>query len=297
MTVKTSMRAQQSESSDEESLVHVFVQQMLVTRIFAATYTGRNYVHPLKDYRDMVQVNEEEKDLIRDLEIVKKRINSVYKGAMWAAITGPDDSDSDATAGVCVWTRLQEVAFGSYWFMIQQVSFSALGELVLNLKVVRKYEPETISTPNILDSSMDWEEIKTNLLINLKVWGAFLLQGIQELVTMHNIKETFRFLFLLAMTLGTGLMNGLQFLGDYSIKFFREFNNFIRVMTPIFLALIDMLSKTIGGFYLLIVMLWRGGQQGPPPQFPALMAASQRNFHTGYQKRPPPPGYRRYHDY
>lgn len=51
MTVKTSMRAPQSESSDEESLVHVFVQQMLVTRIFAATYTGRNYVHPLKDYR------------------------------------------------------------------------------------------------------------------------------------------------------------------------------------------------------------------------------------------------------
>ncbi|KAG8285466.1 hypothetical protein J6590_079747 [Homalodisca vitripennis] len=109
---------------------------------------------------------------------------------------------------------------------------------------------------------------------------------LRETITWSNIKESSKFICALLMATVTALLYGIQYLGDYSIRFFREFNNLIKVSTPIFIALIELVSKTIGGFYILIAMLWRGHGQGLPPQMnlmakqPAIkQAPNQRRYY------------------
>lgn len=120
----------------------------------------------------------------------------------------------------------------------------------------RQFEPSHDAAKE--DVSWDFNQTKLNLLNNL-----------QEILTWHNTKESFKFMFLLIMTIVTALLHGLQYLGEYSLKFFREFNHFIHVCTPIFIKLLDLVAKTIGGFYLVLVMMWRG-RNAPLPPFPQM---------------------------
>lgn len=49
-------------------------------------------------------------------------------------ISGPDCVG--APAGCAVWVRLQNLAFGHYWFQIKQVKFVD-NEMILRLKCIR----------------------------------------------------------------------------------------------------------------------------------------------------------------
>lgn len=82
----------------------------------------------------------------------------------------------------------------------------------------------------------------------------------------------------------TGLLKCLQFLGDFSIRLFREVNNFIYVSTPFLLGILDLISKIVGGFYILIAsMLFRGGGANPP-RFPALHQPPQKLHYPSIQQ-------------
>lgn len=117
------------------------------------------------------------------------------------------------------------------------------------------------------------EEITTNLA---------------SVFTAHNIKEVIIFMSVFIVTCVTGMFHLVRYVGDYSIKFMREFSVFIETSTPIFLAIIDFCGKCVGGFYLLIAMLWRGSKvQSPPyvnwgPRHRAL--PDPRNMQFSYRK-------------
>jgi hypothetical protein len=90
--------------------------------------------------------------------------------------------------------------------------------------------------------------------------------NVASVMKMHNVKEAVCFMSVFIAACVTGVFHIIGFLGDYSIKFMREFSIFIQVCTPIFLAVIDFFGKCVGGFYLLIAMLWRGSH-GNAPQY------------------------------
>lgn len=87
-----------------------------------------------------------------------------------------------------------------------------------------------------------------------------------SLLTVHNAKEVIIFMSVFLVTCLTGFFHLVRYVGDYSIKFMREFSFFIEASTPIFLSVIDFLSKCVGGFYLMIVMLWRSSKNERPPR-------------------------------
>jgi hypothetical protein len=89
--------------------------------------------------------------------------------------------------------------------------------------------------------------------------------NLASVFTVHNVKEVIIFMSVFILTCVTGIFHFVRYVGDYSIKFMREFSVFIQASTPIFLAMIDFFSKCVGGFYLLIAMLWRGSKVQPPP--------------------------------
>jgi hypothetical protein len=89
--------------------------------------------------------------------------------------------------------------------------------------------------------------------------------NLASLFTVHNVRELICFMFVFIVTCITGIFHCVRYVGDYSIQFMREFSVFIEASTPIFLAIIDFFAKCVGGFYLLIAMLWRGSKVLPPP--------------------------------
>lgn len=85
-----------------------------------------------------------------------------------------------------------------------------------------------------------------------------------SVMTMHNIRQVFCFTSVFIVALITGLIRSIGYVGDYSIKFMREISFFIHACTPIIIAIIEVFGKCVGGFYLLIAMLWRGSYVKPP---------------------------------
>lgn len=51
------------------------------------------------------------------------------------AVSGPETIGAPA-AGHCLWTKLQDVAFGFYWFQIRQIRFED-SAVEVRLKVIR----------------------------------------------------------------------------------------------------------------------------------------------------------------
>lgn len=100
---------------------------------------------------------------------------------------------------------------------------------------------------------IDWNTMKQNFL-----------HFLNERITWNNTKETAHFLFVIVVSLVTVTLSCLQYLGDFSLRFFREFNHFIHVTTPTILAIIDLIKKIIGGLLIcLMALIPRGHRQVP----------------------------------
>lgn len=128
------------------------------------------------------------------------------------------------------------------------------------------------------DGSNEFLGFLTNLSMK-STSDAFTKQFIPSLLsvlTFHNIKQTLLFLSVLFLAIVTGVLNCLKYLGDYSIAFLREFNGCIRAATPFMLGVLDLISKVVGGFYILLAMMWRGNS-GPNSTTQNLMMMNQRS--------------------
>lgn len=76
--------------------------------------------------------------------------------------------------------------------------------------------------------------------------------------------------FLSAVLVGIFNSTGkcIEFTGNFSLKFMREVNNLLRTLTPIVLAVIELVGKLVGGLYLLLAMFVQGrNRPGAPRQF------------------------------
>lgn len=259
----------------EEEEIMIFSKQMLINRLFLGHYQERRFVESIGSYRDVVFIPATEYDLKKDLDTVRKRLKNFYKFSdTWVGITGPDCAG--APAGYAVWVRLHNLAFGRYWFQIKKVKFVDDREMILHLKCIRCADVESFSeSEKVFETSDNAPEPTTanNDTVNIdevkQRWKEFvegITANLASVFTAHNVREVIIFMSVFILTCVTGIFHFVRYVGDYSIKFMRELSIFIQASTPIFLATIDFFSKCIGGFYLLIAMLWRGSKVQPPPR-------------------------------
>lgn len=83
-------------------------------------------------------------------------------------------------------------------------------------------------------------------------------KGAKPYLTMETLVNTVKFIVVLCMAIVSGaaaLLPEVLFLLNGTI---RECGGVITKMTPFLLGCLDVIKKAIGGFYLLLAMVWRG---------------------------------------
>ncbi|XP_018320034.1 uncharacterized protein LOC108733388 [Agrilus planipennis] len=252
-----------------------FVEQMLKGRLFMGIYTEQRYVLPLNSYRHVVSIPSTEKELIEDLSVVLRKLQKSCPSDTWIGITTSEVVG--APSHHCVWVELPQNVFGSYWFKIRGVNFTK-NEVSLKLKTVRIIE-STITNPprSELESpvktstseELSWNSFHDNLNKSLNTIKISFLQNsdifFKEVATFSNFVNIMKFLAVLLITVATCSVNLSKFLCDFLLKLIHELSHFLQVSTPILITIINTLGKIVGGFYLLIAMMWRDFWGTPPP--------------------------------
>ena len=110
------------------------------------------------------------------------------------------------------------------------------------------------------DNDNTWDKVQQK-------WGDIMeemMTNFASIITLPNAKRLLCFMAVLTAACITGILHSIRFVGDYSLKLLREMTLFIQASTPLFIAVIDFFAKCVGGFYLLIAMMWRGSSNTPP---------------------------------
>ncbi|XP_063234001.1 uncharacterized protein LOC134537467 [Bacillus rossius redtenbacheri] len=248
------------DSFSEEQL-QVYVKQMLGGQLFRGNYRERRHVPQLGGYRDVVELCGTERDFRDALEAAQERMLRHYgPGRVWTGITiaGPTDQP-------CLHVRLEDVAFGHYWFLLKSVKFTG-PEVVLRLKCLRplgEAEAPAEGRPGP-ERDTDWSAI-------LEEWKHALSRGAKAALAVGNVRQAVVFLAVVAAGLLAGAVHSVRHLGDFSLRLVRELSGLVRALTPLALALVDFLAKCVGGLYLLLALVFRGrGPAPPPPRRPAI---------------------------
>jgi len=85
-------------------------------------------------------------------------------------------------------------------------------------------------------------------------------------INRQTLVETLRFISLVIVSMLAGSAQIVKYLGIFTIKLIERTTWLAHVLTPLFLGLFDLVSKIIGGFYIIIAMIWRDsvGQRRQP---------------------------------
>lgn len=231
---------------------------MLKNRIFLGHYQEKRHVSSISAYRDLIVLNNTERDLKKLLDSIKLRIG-FYNPDAWIGIT--DSKMVGTPAGHCLWTEIDELPFGQYWFQIKSIKFRD-NEVYLKIKSVRAMETgdQKVET-KLIDDSSDINQVAANFKELLLQWRDstrnHFLHFLSNDITKENIINTIKFSSLLLLSLVTGAFHGIKFLGVFTIRFMAEFTRFIHVATPIFFGIIEFFNKIVGGFYILLAMVWK----------------------------------------
>lgn len=92
-------------------------------------------------------------------------------------------------------------------------------------------------------------------------WGTTIKHAVYDFmsndVNKDNIKDFLQFLGLVVISLLTGSVVAIKYLGTFALRFMFEFTRFTQVMTPIILKVIEAINKIVAGFYTLLAMIWK----------------------------------------
>ncbi|XP_068244597.1 uncharacterized protein [Palaemon carinicauda] len=280
-----------------------YIEERLRGHMFSGWIEERKWVENLAGYRDIVEVDEWEVEINQILMCVIRSIPGVLEGKKWINITPPSDKEPC----YCLWTLLPTPPNpGHYWFSVTGVSIHPQFGLRVMLKIIRSIHPhdgelakarrqrrkqlaakEPGSELETLSEQVQEWLLQIRQISLSSVWSA-----VSSTLTISNIKEAFRFVIVLSMTLVVGIVAFVRESHHYGIQFLHASGVFFRNITPFMQSLLAFFEKIIGGMYLLIAMVYndmrRSAAQSPqlsaPP--PAAIADGRQGF------IPPPPGQR-----
>lgn len=166
----------------------------------------------------------------------------------------------------------------NFFFQIKTIKFR-FNEIQIKLKKIRPIEDgenfraklrastraeNDERTTEVDDAMMQWKTLYDFWRLEISAAVAWFLS---ISVNRHTIKETLRFISLIIVSLFAGSTQIVKYLGIFTIKLIEHTTWLAHVLTPVALGIIDLCSKVIGGFYLLIAMIWRDsvGARRPPP--------------------------------
>lgn len=265
-------------------------KDLVKSKVFLGHYQEKRYVESLNAYRDIITLSDAELDLKSSLNELSQRISSHYKKRsqiMWFGYTN-SEVELCRPAGQSLYTELHDMAFGHYWFQVKTIRFpdewmNGNSEILLKVEAIRALAKSDYQEPKEATSLIDkLNDVKS---INIATWNDYFAQWKEDLneaalwfcsVRMNaiNLLHFLKFLPLLAVSLSVAAFQSIHYIGSFTIIFLTEFRKLVKALMPLFLGILELFSKLVGGFYLLIAMIWRdsvgpGNQVRPLPQIRA----------------------------
>ncbi|XP_061391850.1 uncharacterized protein LOC133327302 [Musca vetustissima] len=293
-------------TNPHELALQSLCKQILKSRLFRGFYEERRYVEAVQGYRDIVSLHKSEKELNKLLKDICEKLQMFYSQQnpdMWVGVTQGPLVGSKPTPGAMdtfIWAEIEDLAFGQYWFSIKSLRFRA-NEVVVKLKVVRSVDSEEMSEKYIKSSTVSTETVQADSTTTgtntaaavdganekevslqdfaqlFQQWNATFKQTIYDFmandISKENLKGVLRFMGLVIVSLCSGALMAVKFLGIFAIRFMFEFSRLTHVLTPIILKIIEVFNKIVGGFYLLLAMIWKDAvvnRNQPKSAMPAL---------------------------
>ncbi|KAJ0183374.1 hypothetical protein K1T71_001350 [Dendrolimus kikuchii] len=263
-----SAQLEQTEFEDMETMkIKNHAKEMLKSRIFLGRYIERRLVNKIIGYRDVVLVSPAEVELKQCLLEVQHKLRIACPNIHWIGITD-SKSYGYSSAGICLWTEIDNQPFGPFWFQIKSIKFRQ-NEIIVTLKCLRHLsdaylEIEPILTGATQKNKETINKLETSVESLNETYIGF-LNTFKNVLSISNVKEFITFLFALVIAIFTGSTAFINFLGNFVLALIREMSILIKNSTPMLLGLLDFLSKIVGGFYILLAMFFRPSQPIPGP--------------------------------
>lgn len=297
--------------------IREFAEQILKDRVFMGNFYEKRYVKSLNSYRDVIVLDKDEVDLRADL--IKVRNFSLARNPNgWLGFSEPHDIDAPP-AVYCIWTVLDKcdrtgdglnvatTVFGDYWFQIKAIHLAQNAAIEMEMKILRpiKQMASTLSNSsaltiahqaiNDIDTTKIQQYFRENVVeVNwiqlFQQWCEAINQTAYQFLfhelNWHNILHWTQMIGLFLMATFKLSVYLIQWLGEFTLKLVFELTKLCRAITPISITILNLIGKVIGGFYILLAMIWRdsfGSNQR--------MATTTANMKTAYNR--PATGYRR----
>ncbi|CAD0201701.1 unnamed protein product [Chrysodeixis includens] len=249
-----------------------YVKEILKSRIFLGRYIERRLADKRIGYRDVILVSAAEVELIRDLtEAQQQLIIACASTKPWIGITDTEPLGIH-TSGICLWTEIDNQPFGAFWFQIKSVKFRDV-EILVTLKCLRhiseafiEIEPiltGAVKTRSSLENSSQQRPATSVQSLN-EIYSDF-VDTLKSFLSISNVKEFITFLFAFVIAIFTGSTAFINFLGNFILALLREMSFLVKNSTPIFLGVLDFFAKIIGGFYILLALMFKQSTPRRPP--------------------------------
>ncbi|XP_063614204.1 uncharacterized protein LOC134787373 [Penaeus indicus] len=276
-----------------------YIEDCLKWHIFSGWVEERKWIENLGNYRDIIEIDEWETNINKNLRYIIKKIPGVQESTKWINITPP----SVVQPSYCLWVLLEEAPIpGHYWFVITSVGVQSLFGLKISLRIIRSIHPqdyeeaETRSTRRkqlasgepgkeiqaISQQFADWWDQAQQLNFAL-VWSA-----IATTLTLSNIRDALRFLTIVIVTLTVGLVTFLRESHHVVLRIVHEAGLFLHNVTPFLQSVISFMEKIMGGIYLVLAVMYKDWRRSsaPPPQ--SFQGPRQAPFPIMPNNTPPP---------
>lgn len=284
--------------------IQSFAENLLLNRIFMGDYQEKRYVSKLNAYRDLIILNKNEQILANDLRKVKHQILEANLNT-WYGFSEPNDVGSVGTDVFCIWTRLDDpnkpsqeatsVVFGEYWFQIIGLNVD-VRMIEICVKVLRPIESGTSSVSTIssiaqqaleLDTQKIQQYVQENItevdwLALFNQWKISINQRAYRFasteINWNNFVQCIHFIGCFCIAVVTFSVQFIHYIGEFTLRLVNELTKLMKAMSPIVMALLSLLSKMIGGFYILIAMVWKDLFYGDNPQNRKNSTTNRNNF-------------------
>ncbi|XP_047519035.1 uncharacterized protein LOC125058985 [Pieris napi] len=246
--------------------VKKYVKDLLRSRIFLGRYLERRLVDQRIGYRDVVLISAAEAEIKRDMIDALQKLRSVYPLLHWIGITDSNAISVNVSPSLCLWTEIDNQPFGPFWFQVKSIKFR-VDEILITLNCIRPITDSYLELEPILTGATkkpknnvsQVKEVKANLNESFSE----IKETLKSALTIRNAKEFVTFVFAFVIAIFTGSTAFVNFLGNFILALLREISILIKNSTPMLLGFLDFLSKIVGGFYILLAMLFKSNTPHP----------------------------------
>jgi len=256
--------------------------------LFSGWYTERRWIEAVERYRDSVTVDPVESKVIRQVNYAIRKSGKILPENSFIGLSNVDDecrlflSLGPGGAG-----GEASHAFGHYWFHIRGVSFIQGLGFNVEVGVVRPYvtsdnqscwkckqrekleeetEPVKIDSVQAALGDMRTRLVAMSKDLMTEAWDpSSWWASLRPLLTPTNFVAAIKFLLVLLLAAFTALIAGGKQVANWSLKAIHELAFLVDRSTPFALGALNMLSKVVGGFYVLLAMIWRDVRKPTPP--------------------------------